>query len=67
MIKTLEIDGRIVTVYPKTIEINGNIVVAPGQVVVKAVPEADGGNALSDPPAYAVVASQVDEVADTPG
>jgi len=67
MIKTLEIDGRIVTVYPKTIEINGSVVVAPGQVVVKALPEADSGYASPDPSARPAVASQVDEVADTPG
>lgn len=38
MIKTLEIDGRIVTVYPKKIEINGNEVIAPGKVVVELLP-----------------------------
>jgi len=38
MIKTLEIDGRIVTVYPKKIEINANEVIAPGKVVVELLP-----------------------------
>lgn len=41
MIKTLEIDGRIVTVYPKKIEINGNEVIAPGKVVVELLPAAN--------------------------
>ncbi|AKR42801.1 hypothetical protein [Methylophilus sp. TWE2] len=41
MIKTLEIDGRMVTVYPKKIEINGNEVIAPGKVVVELLPAAN--------------------------
>lgn len=41
MIKTLEIDGRIVTVYPKKIEINGNEVIAPGKVLVELLPAAN--------------------------
>jgi len=41
MIKTLQIDGRIVTVYPKKIEINGNEVIAPGKVVIELLPEAN--------------------------
>lgn len=41
MIKTLEIDGRIVTVYPKKIEINGNEVIAPGKVVIELLPAAN--------------------------
>lgn len=47
MIKTLEIDGRIVTVYPKKIEINGNEVMATGKVVVELLPAA---NEMYTPP-----------------
>lgn len=47
MIKTLELDGRIVTVYPKKIEINGNEVIAPGKVVVEWLPVANEINTLS--------------------
>lgn len=39
MMKRLEIDGRIVTVYPKRIEINGEEVVTQGEVLIELQPE----------------------------
>lgn len=39
MMKQLEIDGRIVTVYPKTIEINGEEVVTQGEIWIELQPE----------------------------
>lgn len=39
MMKRLEIDGRIVTVYPKKIEVNGEEVVTQGEVLIELQPD----------------------------
>lgn len=39
MMKRLEIDGRIVTVYPKSVEVNGQEVITQGEVSIESVPE----------------------------
>ena len=49
MMKRLEIDGRIVTVYPKKIEVNGSEVVTQGDISIELMPDGWGEAEMAQP------------------